>query len=351
MKNKKFFLPIAFFLFLIFIFTGCNKKNEKDTISVAVFVPGIMADSPIYNMLAQGVTSAVEEYNSNVEDEKKVNITILEAGTNQAEWASKITALAASELHDVIISSNPALPDIIAPLTVQFPKQKFIILDAFYEGNKSIATIRYNQREQAYLTGYIAALISTANTEDLPFANPEPKLGFIAAQEYPVMNEILLPSFIEGAKAANPDSSVEFRIVGNWYDAAKGAELAKALYKEGVDVILPICGGASQGVISSAKDLGFYITWFDDNGFSKAPGYIVSSSVMAQERMAKEITLRFLDGSLEFGKAETVGIPEGYVDFVQDDSLYIETVPADIRLKMKNLVNSIKSGQLLLPSP
>ena len=72
---------------------------------------------------------------------------------------------------------------------------------------------------------------------------------------------------------------------------------------------------------------------------------------MAQERMAKETTLRFLDGSLEFGKAETVGIPEGYVDFVQDDSLYIETVPADIRLKMKNLVNSIKSGQLLLPSP
>lgn len=351
MKNKKFLFFLAIIFSIIFIFTSCTKTTPKKTKSVAIFVPGIMADSPVYNMLAQGVKAAVEEYNSLAKEEDKVNFAILEAGTNQAEWAAKITALAASELHDVIISSNPALPEIIAPLTLQFPKQKFIVLDAFYEGNENIATIRYNQREQAYLTGYIAALVSTANPKDLPFANPEAKLGFIAAQEYPVMNEILLPSFIEGAKAAVPNSSVEFRIVGNWYDAAKGAELAKALYNEGVDVILPICGGASQGVISAAKDLGFYITWFDDNGFNKAPGHIVSSSVMAQERMAKETTLRFLDGTLEFGQAETVGIQDGYVDFVQDDSLYIETVPADIRLKMKNLVDSIKAGQLLLPSP
>ena len=338
-----------FFCCILVFFTSCQQNNKKGT-SVAVFVPGIMADSPVYSMLAEGVQEAISEYNE-LNPEKSVSVTILEAGTNQAEWGNKLTALASSNLHDVIISSNPSLPEIVLPLTKMFPKQKFIILDAFFEGNENIATVRYNQREQAFLTGFIAALVSTANKSEMEFSNSACKLGFIAAQEYPVMNNILLPSFIEGATVAVPDATVDFRIVGNWYDASKGAELATALYKSGVDVILPICGGASQGVISAAKELGFYITWFDDNGFSKAPGYVVSSSVMAQKRMAKEITNAYLLEKITFGSAKTVGIQDGYIDFVQDDPLYVETVPQSIRDKMKTLVDSIKSGELLLPSP
>lgn len=327
---------------------GCSEDSDKDSVQIAVFVPGIIADSPVYEMLADGVQAAADEYNGTQKNVQPVTVTVLEAGTNQAEWGAKLTALAATGQYDVIISSNPSLPEITEPLTRQFPGQKFIVLDAFYEGNSQIATVRYNQREQSYLTGYIAALVSVS---DMPFANDRARLGFIAAQEYPVMNDILLPSFIEGAQAAVPDAEVDFRIVGNWYDAAKGAELARALYKSGVDVILPICGGASQGVISAAKELGFYITWFDDNGFSKAPGYIVSSSVMAQKRMAQEVTASFLAGTTEFGSARTVGIEDGYIDFVQDDPLYVETVPASIRQSMAEVVDSIKNGSLLLPSP
>lgn len=341
----------AFVFFACAFLASCFNGKAKNSISVAVFVPGIMADSPVYSMLAQGVQEGVAEYNEAMPEEKKVKVTVLEAGTNQSEWAGKITALAASGLHDVIISSNPSLPDIVAPLTVQFPAQKFIILDAFHEGNQNIATVRYNQREQSYLTGYIAALVSASKNDGLQYANPGHKIGLVAAQEYPVMNNIILPGFQEGAQAAVPGTTVDFRVVGNWYDATKGAELAKAMYKNGVDVILPICGGASQGVVSAAKELGFYITWFDDNGFIKAPGHIVSSSVMAQKRMAKEMVLDYLSGKTEFGKAKTVGIKEGYIDFVQDDDTYILTVPAEIREEMGKVVSSIKNGDLLLPSP
>lgn len=342
------------FLLVILIFSlfsfSCSKTESTESLSVAVFVPGIIADSPVYSMLVDGVVSGVEQYNDTLaQEEKKVEVTVLEAGTNQAEWSAKITALAATEQYDVIISSNPSLPEIIAPLAKQFPHQKFIVLDAFCQGNPQIATVRYNQREQAYLTGYIAALVS--DCVDMPFANPEHKIALVAAQEYPVMNNIILPGFIEGATAAIPGTRVEFRVVGNWYDAAKSSELCRALYKEGVDVILPICGGASQGVLAAAKELGFYITWFDDNGFAKAPGYVVSSSVMAQKRMAQETIFAYLNGTLDFGKATTVGIQEGYVDFIQDDVLYAQAVPSSVREKMSTVVESIKNGTLLLPSP
>lgn len=322
-------LALIFTLFLV----SCAEKKNSLT-SIAVFAPGILADSPVYQMLADGVKEAVEEYNAGTE---KVKLTILEAGTNQAEWGNKITSLAAAGTFDVIISSNPSLPDLVIPLTKQFPSQKFILLDAFAQGNDSIATVQYNQTEQSYLTGAIAALMSKKH-----------KIGLLAAQEYPVMNNIILPGFQKGAQDVISGTTVDFRIVGNWYDALKGAELASAMNNAGCDVILPICGGASQGVISAAKEKGFFITWFDSNGFSKAPGIIISSTVMHQQKMAKEVTSEFLLGKTEWGVAKTVGIKEGYIEFVQDDPLYIQVVPQEIREKMADLLASIKDGSLKL---
>lgn len=322
-------LALIFTLFLV----SCAEKKNSLT-SIAVFAPGILADSPVYQMLADGVKEAVEEYNAGTE---KIKLTILEAGTNQAEWGNKITSLAAAGTFDVIISSNPSLPDLVIPLTKQFPSQKFILLDAFAQGNDSIATVQYNQTEQSYLTGAIAALMSKKH-----------KIGLLAAQEYPVMNNIILPGFQKGAQDVISGTTVDFRIVGNWYDASKGAELASAMNNAGCDVILPICGGASQGVISAAKEKGFFITWFDSNGFNKAPGIIISSTVMHQQKMAKEVTSEFLLGKTEWGVAKTVGIKEGYIEFVQDDPLYIQVVPQEIREKMADLLASIKDGSLKL---
>ena len=236
MKNilKNFCLATCTIIFLLSS-TACSKSTMPNKKSIAVFIPGIMADSPIYANLAKGVKEAVEQYNLKASDNKKVAVEILEAGTNQAEWSAKITSLASTGKYDVIISSNPSLPELCAPLTEQFPLVKYILLDASINGNQNIAAISYNQKEQSYLTGYIAGLMSKSH-----------KVGLIAAQEYPIMNNVLLPYYSLGAKAADKNTSVDFRIVGNWYDASKGAELTDAMCAAGVDVILPICGGAAD---------------------------------------------------------------------------------------------------------
>ena len=322
--------------FVSFLFISCNQVAPKQ-MSIAVFIPGICADSPTYAMLRDGVTQAVDQFNDSKEPEAKTKLYVLEAGTNQSEWPSKITALAAEQKYDVIISSNPSLPEIVLPIIEQFPNQKFILMDAELSGNQNICTVCYNQYEQAYLTGYIGGLMSSSH-----------KLGLVAAQEYPVMNNIIYPYFEKGAKDANASSSVAFRIVGNWYDANKGAMLADLLYGEGVDVILPICGGASQGVISSAVNNNFYITWFDNNGFDKAPGNIISSTVMKQQELSAIMTSDFLNGKTAWGTAKMLGVKEGFVDFVQDDALYIKTVPQDVRAKMAALVDDIKSGKTII---
>ena len=325
-------ISLLFTILLTFIVVSCKPVGPKQ-FSIAVFIPGICADSPTYAMLRDGVNKAVDEWNYGKEMDQKTRLYVLEAGTNQSEWPAKITALAAEQKYDVIISSNPSLPEIVLPIIEQFPDQKFILMDAEYSGNSNICTVCYNQYEQAYLTGYIGGLMSSSH-----------KLGLVAAQEYPVMNNIIWPYFEKGARDANAQSTVAFRVVGNWFDANKGAMLADILYGEGVDVILPICGGAAQGVINSAVNNNFYITWFDNNGFDKAPGNIISSTVMKQEELSYIMTTDFLNGKTEWGTAKMFGVKEGFVDFVQDDPLYVSTVPAGVRAKMAALVDDIRNG-------
>lgn len=335
---------LVLFAFIV-CFSSCSNQKSKAK-SIAVFVPGVMAGSPTYEMLAKGSIEAVDEFNSKTAGDIKIDV--IEAGTNQAEWGSKLTALASSGKYDLIVSSNSSLPAIIEPLTELFPEQKFLVLDAFFENNPNIATVNYNQREQGYLTGYAAGLATTADNSVFEYANKAKKIALIAAQEYPVMNEVILPAFIEGAKAVDPEISVDFRIVGNWYDASKSAEIARSLYEEGVDVILPISGGANQGVISAAKSLNFYVTWFDDNGYAKAPGLVISSITLEQQKLAKEKVSAYLENKLEFGKAQTVGIKDGYISYVCDDPDCIDYVPEVLRSKLSYVEMSIKAGELML---
>ena len=342
-------------LFVTAFFSGCNYYNylkniramhdqanaEEQNITIGVFIPGITSGSPIYEMLARGVMSAAEKHNSDIGAENAV-VTVIEGGYNQAEWENKLTAMTASGSYSLIVSSNPSLPDIVSGISEKFPNQYFMLLDGEMSGNPHVYAFRYNQREQSYMAGYIAAL------ETETHGGPK-RVGLVAAQEYPVMNNIILPGYLEGARAVDPLYTVDFRIVGNWYDAAKAAELASDMIRSGVRVMLCIAGGANEGVVNTASQQNAKVVWFDTNGYNIRPGTVIGSAVLYQDLAAYYQTLRYLSGTLPFGNTEIMGVNEGYVDFVESDPYYIDEVPEDIRKKQAEMIARIRSGELLLP--
>ena len=344
----------AIFLFLLilafaFFSAGCQNREDRTNEespgkgpSIAVFIPGVMAGSAIYEMLAEGTEKAAADYDSTTG--RVTPVTVIEGGFKQAEWETQVTTLAASASYDLIVSSNPSLPDIVASVSLKFPNQKFLLLDATLEGNPNVYTLRYNQREQAYMAGYIAALVSL----EMSPAEEVRIVGLVAAQEYPVMNNIILPGFIEGARAVDPAFSVDFRIVDNWFDAARAAELAAAMIRGGAKVLLPIAGGAGVGVIQAASEAGAKIVWFDTNGYSIRPGTVIGSAILRQDLAAYEKVTRYLEGNLPFGKAEVAGTADGFVNFVEDDPDYIAAVSGAVRQKQAELIALIRSGQLKL---
>ncbi len=346
-KSKKtvFLAVLLAAVAAVLFLNGCSGKKETkaadSTYDVAVFVPGVVAGSPLYEQMVAGVKQAAAE---------KTNITVkvLEAGFNQGEWKEKLMSLAAEKKYELIVSENGAMPYVALPVAKAFPGQKFLFVDAVIKPQKQMYTLLYNQVEEGYLVGYLGGLITKSSMKG---ANTDLKIGLIAGQEFPAMTQMIVPGYKKGALAADPRITVDYRVLGNWYDANKARELAKSMIDSGVDVILTICGGANQGVLTAAKESGVYVLYFDSEQYALAPGTIAGCVTLTQKEAVHKLVLQAYSGTLPWGTNRIVGVKEGYVRFAGDNALYIKTVPESIRVRMLEKVKALKDGSLVLRVP
>jgi simple sugar transport system substrate-binding protein len=330
---------IALFCLLIIFTAACEKKQtqaKKDGLSVLVFITGVLAGSPPYELLAAGAGEFAQ-------DRQNVRVKIYEAGTNQAEWEGQLAEMVSGGEYDVVLGSNPSLPEICANVAKLFPNMKFIITDAQYEGNPQIRTYSYNQYEQSLFLGFLAGLVTTSS---MPGANSNKRIGFIAAQEYPLLTTQIVPGFIQGARLADPEIEIDKRVIGSWADAGKAAELTFSMINMGADVFTAIAGGAAVGMIKTASDMGVYIVWYNTNAYTLAPGVIVGCGFMEQKKLVKEILSNVLAGKMEYGISQTVGVKEGYIKFIFDDPLYRESLPAPIRERFEAFMEDLNEGRI-----
>jgi simple sugar transport system substrate-binding protein len=206
----------------------------------------------------------------------------------------------------------------------------------------------YNQVEQGYLAGYFAGLVTKSSMKG---ATADLKVGVIVAQEYPVLTREILPGFRQGCAAVDPRIAVDYRVIGNWFDAGRGADLANSMMDGGVDIILAIAGGAGQGVVKAAQQRGRYVEYFDSSEYRLAPGTIIGCATIAQERAVYEAVAKAMQGTLPLGRADIVDAKGGYVSFADTDPLYLQNVSPEVRAAMAALVKRLTTGVLSLPLP
>ncbi|MCK5155710.1 MAG: BMP family ABC transporter substrate-binding protein, partial [Spirochaetales bacterium] len=182
---------LAYFLFPASLFAAGGVEEEiiKEQIpfDIAVFIPGVVAGSAVYEQLVSGAERAAAEYDN-------AAVKVLEGGFNQGEWEEKVMSLAATGEYELIVSGNGAMPYVAMPVAEAFPDQKFLILDSIIE-HPQMHTILYNQIEQGYMIGYLAGLITKSA---MTSANSDLKIGMIAGQEYPAMNIMIQPGYEMG---------------------------------------------------------------------------------------------------------------------------------------------------------
>ena len=185
----------------------------------------------------------------------------------------------------------------------------------------------------------------------MPGANADLKIGIVVAQEYPALNKMMVPGFLQGAQAVNPGITLDYRVVGNWYDANKAGELAKSMIDAGVDVIGVICGGAAPGVFEVAKERNKYVMYWDDNAYDKAPGVIAGCGALHQEKLVYEVVSDAVNGMIDYGTGVKLWSKDGYIEFVSDDPNYKALIPEELHAEQMKVVDSIMSGELVLEVP
>lgn len=343
MKKKSIanILATALLVWTVFFITGCSKEDsveKKEAYSIAVFVPGVLAGSPTYEMMDKGVRTAAAR--------KGAIVKTIEGGFNQAEWAGKVTALAAEKTYDLIVTSNPSMPEICRKIQEFYREQDFLNLEGSGIKDDQVSTFFFNHKELAFLLGNFAGLLTENLNND---SNTIMKVGLIAGQEYPEMNNYIKPGFEMGFKNVNDEIELDFRVIGNWHDASKASELATDMYANGTDIILTIAGGANQGVLTAAKNAERFVLWYDSNGYSIEKGVVIGSGIIREDKAAEEMVEKAIDGTLKRGTSISAGVSEGYVDFIDDDTNYQKYVAVSIRERMDKLLDDMRSGKIKLP--
>lgn len=308
-----------------------DRSDRSESVSVGVFVPGVVDGSPSYELLVAGTRAAVD-------DAPIARLAVIEAGFDQSTWPDGLMAMAASGSYDIIVSSNPSMPEIAAEVIAQVPEVRFVILDGALAGVQRLHTIVFDQDQQAYLSGYFAGLLTAS---DLPNSNAEARVGLLAGQEYPVMNDIILPAFTRGARDANAAVQVDFRVLGNWFDAARAQDLATDMIERGSDTILTIAGGGNQGVVSAARERGAYVLWYDDSGYEVAPGVVLGSTFVRLDAAARDAVSAAIAGELEYGVARQLGVADGMVGFDTEHPAFRDNVPIALQNEMERVLASL----------
>ena len=211
-----------------------------------------------------------------------------------------------------------------------FPKLKFAIIDSVV-ALPNVQSIVFKEHEGSFLVGMMAAMASKTG-----------KVGFVGGMDIPLIRRFQC-GFEQGAKYANPNAQVSGNMTGTtpaaWNDPSRGAELAKAQFAGGVDVIFAAAGGTGIGVYQAAKDAGKLAIGVDSNQNHLQPGTMLTS-------MVKRVDVAVYNAFKGVKPGVTaLGLAEGGVDYAMDEH-NAKLVSADMKKKVDAAKADIISGKI-----
>jgi basic membrane lipoprotein Med (substrate-binding protein (PBP1-ABC) superfamily) len=360
--KKKFWALLLVLIMILLATTACGGKTESNkddsaaepstsgevaetgpeqTFTSAILIPGTLGDNPIFQMMVEGAQEAAAELG--VSEPK-----VVEGGDDYAGYEKLFLSLAESKSYDLLITYTDSMVESVLKIAAMYPEQKIQLLDGDIIGigqevPSNVYSCRFKNEDLGYLGGCFAGLLTKS---DLPYANEDLKVGLIFTDIYPAWTNYIQPAFENGAKSIDPHIEVVFSVVGNWVDPLKGAEVARAQFSQGVDVVWFTTGASTYGAVDEAKRQQKYAICSDNNGISAAPDVILGCTLITGKDTAKESFIKAYKDELPYGTAEDLGAKEGVVSFTFDDPNYLENVPEEIRNKMEAIYKDLADGRI-----
>lgn len=345
MKKALLVLLAVVLLVSVVVAPGCKKTTTETQkkVKVTLYINGTLGDKSFFDSANRGLEMAVKDLG--------VDGKVIEGGYDPAKWQPDLEQLAQGD-SEIIIIGTWQMVDAVTAVAPKHPEKKFIIFDTsvdYSAGNLgNVYSILYKQNEASFLVGALAAMITTSN---MPLANKEKVIGFLGGMDIPVINDFKV-GYIQGAKYIDPEVKVLVSYAASFNDPAKGKELVLAQYDQGADIAFNVAGETGLGLIDAAKEKNKYAIGVDSDQYimlkdkdPEAASHIVTSMMKNVDKSIYRAIKLYLEGKLEFGKAEALGLAEDGVG-VADNENYQKLVPQEFRDKVNELAQKIINGEI-----
>ena len=186
-----------------------------------------------------------------------------EADDTDADREERLTELAEAKTGLVFVV-GPTYAKALAKVAPRYPDTWFGIVDDGSVNASNVVGILFNEEQGSFLVGAAAALTSRTGS-----------VGFIGAVPTPVVQKYEA-GFTAGAKAADPDITVQVAYLAESPDDAGSGEPAEArkealrMYDAGADVIFAAVGDAGEGVFQAAHDREHWAIGADTDQYQTA---------------------------------------------------------------------------------
>ncbi len=218
----------------------------------------------------------------------------------------------------------------IEKVAKEFPKLKFAIIDMVVN-LPNVQSVVFKEQEGSFLVGAMAALASKSG-----------KVGFVGGMDIPLIRKFEC-GYKQGALFINPKVVMIGNMTGTtgaaWNDPARGGELAKAQFSQGVDVVFAAAGGTGIGVYQAAKDGGKLAIGVDSNQNHIQPGTMLTSMLKRVDVAVYNVAKAHTPG------LSVLGLKEGGVDYAMD-AHNAKLVTADMKKKVDAAKADIISGKI-----
>ncbi len=256
--------------------------------------------------------------------------------TNEAQREQAMLRMAQRGFNPIVAVGFQQAP-IVEKVAKQFPKTQFVIIDAVVD-LPNVRSVVFKEHEGSFLVGALAVMKSESD-----------KVGFVGGMDIPLIRKFAC-GYEQGAKFESKDAEVVQNMTGTtpaaWNNPTKGAELAKAQFDQGVDVVYAAAGGTGVGVYQAAVDAGNYAIGVDSNQNYLHPGVMLTSMVKRVDVAVQDAFMDAKEGKFTPG-LQALGLKEQGVDWALDD-YNRELVTPEMEKRINSIRDDIISGKVVV---
>ncbi len=309
-----------------------------------VLATGGLGDQSFNDLSYRGAKEAAEEFNYELDYVEPESVSEFE--TYQRQYAE-------TGEYDLIICIGFDQASALSKVASDYPDQKFAIVDSTAEGENNVASLLFNDWEEAFLAGVTAGKMTETN-----------KVGIEGGMDIPLINNFVM-GYRQGVLWANDqmdNDDVLVRYVGGWSDVATGKSLAEAMYSEGADIIYGAAGRSHLGVFQAAQeaDNRWAIGTDVDQSWSTDYEDVILASGLKRVDLAvhnqikKVANNNFESGVVSYGMAEgAVGVGTGIAIGDENINPYIRAasdsgveIPENVIDSIEEAVQKIRNGTI-----